>query len=174
VTASAALGKAPRLLLLERDDARFRVALFARLALFRPDDRDAELDLRPPARFPAPAFRAVVLRDELLFREELLRFRAEPPRFLAEPARFLAEPPRDELLRALPFDPLRDPREPREAAPDLRAPPLRPPARPRVFRPPALELFLPPLEPLRDDFLAAAMISAPIKKCQHRRQRHRL
>jgi hypothetical protein len=60
---------------------------------------------------------------------------------------------RDELFRDAPF---RD------------ADALRPALfRPRVFRPPRaplVDLFLPPFEPLRDFFLAAAMISAPIKK----------
>lgn len=163
MTASAALGRAPRLLALRlRDrDARLRVVA---------EDRDVALAFRPLERFLAPPVRAVLLRDDprllldepALLRELLPRFRAELLRvrdelFLDE--LFLDELFLDELLRDVPRE--------------LRAPLLRPPVLRRL--PPApLELFLRLLEPPRDDFLAAAMISAPIKKCQHRRQRHLL
>lgn len=163
MTASAALGSAPRLLelrLLDRD-ARLRVVA---------EDRDVALDFRLLERFLAPPVREVLLRDDpRLLRDEPALLRALLPRFRAELLRVRDELFLDELFLAELFlaELLRD--APRE----LRAPPLRPPVL-RRLRPPELELFLPPLEPPRDDFLAAAMISAPIKKCQHRRQRHLL
>ena len=144
MTASAALGSAPRedflRALLARFAVRFRVALLRPPELFLAEERFATAALRPPERFLAALLRAVLLR------EVLRRLRDEPELFRDAPR---------ELPRA------------------LRALLLRPPVfRPRVFRPPPPPaLFLPRFEPPRDDFLAAAIISAPIKKCPHRRQR---
>ena len=130
-----------------REDARFFPELFragelVRLALLR-----LEL-LRAEEAFLAALFRDVPLRA-VLFRV---------------PARFRDELLRDELLRDELFrDEL------------LRDAPLRPalfrPPDFRLPRAPLVDLFLPPFEPPRDFFLAAAMISAPIKKFAHRRQR---
>lgn len=96
---------------------------------------------RTPFRF-AEDLRADDLRDEARLRLDAARF---APDFRAE-LRFLALPrreldPRAEDLRADDF-----------RADDLRADDFR-------REPP----FLPPFEPPRDDFLAAAMIRAPIK-----------
>lgn len=103
------------------------------------------------------------LRDEARFGAAFLPALFLAGLFLAVLERF-ADALRALLLRAGPLLPalLRaGPRLPRELE-------LREPARDEVplaedFRPPErLALFLPPLEPPRDDFLAAAMIRAPI------------
>jgi hypothetical protein len=116
--------------------------------------RRAELLRAEELRFAA-AFRDVPLRDALfriplvaLFRDELLREEL-----------FLDALFRDALFR----ERLRDADAPLRPA-LLRPPDFRPP------RAPLVDLFLPPFEPPRDFFLAAAMISAPIKKFAHRRQ----
>jgi hypothetical protein len=87
----------------------------------------------------ADDFRAAEARFGALFFIPDERF---VPDLRADEARFGA------LLRALLF------RELPAREEDLRAGAFRPPERPPVF--------LPPLEPPRDDFLAAAMLRAPI------------
>jgi hypothetical protein len=104
--------------------------------------------LRAAELLLAAVFRDVALRDELL-RDELFRVA------LLREALF-----REALFR----ERLRDAEAPLRPA-LFRPPDFRPP------RAPLVDLFLPPFEPPRDFFLAAAMISAPIKKFAHRRQR---
>jgi hypothetical protein len=133
-------------------DAAFETARRLGSDIFLPPD------LAPPLRADAPRFDPV--------RFDPVRFdpaRFDPP-FLAGLERFADDlrPPdlRPALFRAGPFLPAlfrAGPRIPRE--PDLRgADPLD-----ELFLPPErAPAFLPPFEPPRDDFLAAAMIRAPI------------
>ena len=155
---------ATRLTLSATDLARFVTPEAARatvLRLGRPSFRPPDLRAVEPRFAPrfAPPFRAGADRFAEALRPDDVPLEAFRP-VLLRPLLLRAGPLRPALLRAGPFLPalLRaGPREPRE--PDFReADPLE-----EAFRPPErVPAFLPPFEPPRDDFLAAAMIRAPI------------
>ncbi len=128
------------------DLARFVTLVAAFVTAFRAGDT-----LRFDERFTprlADARLAVPRLEDARFDEARFaeRLRAEPDFFALDfrPPLFLREPPRADDLRAE----------------DLRAEDLR---AEDFFRPPDLRpLFFPRFEPPRDDFLAAAMLQAPI------------